>query len=223
MDIFCSVVVYEGGGGGRKHDSQTSTWLNSFHQWLWPSASPLPASSQRPGQVAEVDRAAQAGVRLQQGHDDSHGRLVVAGAARTGVVHDVYAQVGVVACTVIKKTTVRKEKNMEITPHSKRVHLICAFGWTHSWWTGWSMGSLQNPVQEGFLCSAARVSLHSESIERWHTYRHVSADWTEISFKLSWSVFILSSNIFVILRKNTEAYGKDMSVSHVQAWRSPRP
>lgn len=61
------------------------------------SASSLPASSQRPGQVAEVDRAAQAGVCLQQGHDDRHGRLVVAGAAGTGLVHDVYAQVGVVA------------------------------------------------------------------------------------------------------------------------------
>lgn len=54
------------------------------------------AASQRPRQVAEVDGAAQAGVRLQQGHDDRHGRLVVAGAAGPGVVHDVYAQVGVV-------------------------------------------------------------------------------------------------------------------------------
>ena len=129
MDIFCSVVVY--GGGGQE------TWQPDFDWTLsisgsGPSASPLPASSQRPGQVAEVDRAAQAGVRLQQGHDDSHGRLVVAGAARTGVVHDVYAQVGVVAYTVIKKTMVRKEKNMEITPTVREcIQYVRLVGLTH--------------------------------------------------------------------------------------------
>lgn len=60
------------------------------------SAPSFPASSQRPGQVAEVDGAAQTSICLQQGHDDRHGRLVVAGAAGTRLVHDVYAKVGVV-------------------------------------------------------------------------------------------------------------------------------
>lgn len=66
---------------------------------LSPPALILPANSQRPGQVAKVDGTAQASVCLQQGHDDRHGRLVVAGAAGAGVVHDVYAQVGVVTWT----------------------------------------------------------------------------------------------------------------------------
>lgn len=68
----------------------------------------LPASSQRPRQVAEVDGAAQASVCLQQGHDDRHGRLVVAGAAGAGVVHDVYAQVGVVTWT--EEESLRKRR-----------------------------------------------------------------------------------------------------------------
>lgn len=106
MDVFCSVVAY-----GEQETRQPELNLNSLHQWLWrfdqgggrrrpsDSFSSESDSSQRPGQVAEVDGAPQAGVSLQQGHDDRHGRLVVAGAAGPGVIHDVYAQVGVVTWT----------------------------------------------------------------------------------------------------------------------------
>lgn len=52
------------------------------------------------------------------------------------------------------------------TPRSFTVYIVeslclCV---THSWWTGWSRGSRQNPVQEECLCLAAQVSLRSESI-----------------------------------------------------------
>lgn len=52
--------------------------------------------SQGPGQIAEVHRASEACVRLQQAHDDGHGCLVVTGAAGAGLVHDVDAQVRVI-------------------------------------------------------------------------------------------------------------------------------
>lgn len=94
MDTVFAVQLCAGGGGGG------DSWRPEFRERseFSPSLLSSPAaSSQRPGQVAEVHGSAQAGVRLQQGHDDRHGRLVVAGAAGAGVVHDVYAQVGVVA------------------------------------------------------------------------------------------------------------------------------
>lgn len=81
----------------RIQPDQSLSISSSGAQSLSLSISSLPASSQRPRQVAEVNGAAQASICLQQGHDDRHGRLVIAGAAGTGLVHDVYAQVGVVA------------------------------------------------------------------------------------------------------------------------------
>lgn len=54
---------------------------------------------QGPGQVAEVHGAAEPRIGLQQAHDDRHGRLVVAGAARALLrVDHVDADVGVLPC-----------------------------------------------------------------------------------------------------------------------------
>lgn len=43
---------------------------------------------------------------------------------------------------------------------------------THSWWTGWSKGSLQSLVQEWSLHLGVQVSLHSESIDTHHGSDH---------------------------------------------------
>lgn len=63
----------------------------------------------------------------------------------------------------------------------------CVCVLTHSWWTGWSRGSLQNQVQEWSLCLAAQVSLHSESIQVTHIYTRISSLWKQIRFNLNWT------------------------------------
>lgn len=87
-----------------------------------------------------------------------------------------------------------KRPNQTIQQDSAFSVSLCA---THSWWTGWSRGSLQNQVQEWSQCSAARVSLHSESIRVIHKHTDQVTEHRSVS---AWAVSILSSNIFVTLR-----------------------
>lgn len=90
--MFCSVVVY------REQETEHSPSVAlAQRRGMTPLFSPpSAASSQRPGQVAEVNGATQASICFQQGHDDCHSCLIIAGAAGARIIHDVYAQVGIV-------------------------------------------------------------------------------------------------------------------------------
>lgn len=109
--------------------------------WLCPnpSAESDTLVSQRPWEITEVHGPSKSSISLQKTHDDSHGCLVVTGAAGTGLVHDVPdADVRILTCrrrakrrdyAADFKSWIETEAILEILDFFRMAREACARHW----------------------------------------------------------------------------------------------